>query len=328
MNLANEEYRNVRDFHAYAAAVKAIELLGSNNDHAFKLHRDCADRVDDSIKIKIGIANFESSGDEQDIGTTFSNELLSYLHPLLPYGIEIEERKKIEFGIEKVGSKDVVRLLGLKGAVFGDMQCKVVQERDEREVTTWAQVMKTIPNPHYDIELKMMMEYGKRNSTWTKPEPMIMSQASEKVTYMIGEVRLHGQLECSARIYSADEGYITSPRNFAITRDANDTFRGEVPDANITADSLDLPPQITFVREMREEMVKQVGGWLFGNFSHRQRRFCEEAEHFIQRKELDHAVRAACQGYLYCLRDKVAEDDQWFRRLRQLALFDLTEGSK
>ena len=41
-----------------------------------------------------------------------------------------------------------------------------------------------------------------------------------------------------------------------------------------------------------------------------------------------HAVKAAAQGYLYCLRDNIAEDDQWFRWLRQLALIDLTEGYK
>jgi hypothetical protein len=126
MALANEEYRNVKDSYAYAAAVKAMKLSGSENDQAFKLHRDCADRVDDSLKMKIGIT-FESSGDDPDIGTNFSNELLSYLHPLLPYGIGIDERNKIEFGIEKVGSKDVIRLLGLKWAVFGDIQCNNVR---------------------------------------------------------------------------------------------------------------------------------------------------------------------------------------------------------
>ncbi len=326
MALANEEYRNVRDFHAYAAAVKAMELLGSDNDHAFKLHRDCADRVDDSIQIKIGIAVFESTGDEPDIGTTFSNELLSHLHPLLPYGIEIEERKKIEFGIEKVGSKEAVRLLGLKWAVFGDMQCKVVRERDERQVTTWSPVSKTIPNPHYETELKIIMESDKHSSTWPKPQPTITTKVSEKVTYKVGEERLHGQLVCSARVYSGSEGYIISPRTFTATRDAKDLFQDEAPAANIARDPLELPPQLMFVQQMLKEMVKQVGDWLLSNFGQRQRRFCEEAEYFVQRKELDHAVRAACQGYLYCLRDNVAEDDRWFRRLRQIALFDLTEG--
>lgn len=326
MALANEEYRNVRDFYAYAAAVKAMELLGGDNDHAFKLHRDCADRVDDSIQIKIGIA-FESSGDEPDIGTTFSNELLSYLHPLLPYGIEIDERKKIEFGIEKVGSKDVVRLLGLKWAVFGDIQCNVVRERDERQVITWTPVWQTIPNPHYETELKMIMESGKKNSTRPKPESTIRTQVSEKLTYAVGEERLHGQVACSARIYSANEGYVISPRNFTITRDANDLFRDEVPDANVAGNPIELPPQHTFVQEMRGEMAKQVGDWLLSNFSHRQRSFFQEAEYFVQRKESDHAVRAATQGYLYCLRDNVAEDDRWFRGLHQLVLFDLTEGS-
>ncbi len=325
MALANEENKNVKDSYAYAAAVKAMKLSGSENDQAFKLHRDCADRVDDSLKMKIGIT-FESSGDDPDIGTNFSNELLSYLHPLLPYGIGIDERNKIEFGIEKVGSKDVIRLLGLKWAVFGDIQCKVLRERDERQVTTWSPVSQTIPNPHYETELKMMMESGEQSSKLPKPQPTISTQISEKLTYTVGEERLHGQVLCSARIYSPNKGYVISTRNFITTSDANDLFRNEVPGANIAWDPLELPQQLTFEQKMRKDMVKQVGDWLLNNFSYRQRSFYQEAEYFIQRKQFDHAVRAATQGYLYCLRDNIAEDDRWFRGLRQLALIDLTEG--
>ena len=327
MALANEEYKNVKDSYAYAAAVKAMKLSGSENDQAFKLHRDCADRVDDSLKMKIGI-NFDSSGDDPDIGMNFSNELMSYLHPLLPYGIRIDERNKIEFGIEKVGSKDVIRLLGLKWAVFGDIQCKVLRERDERQVTTWSPVSQTIPNPNYEIELRMLMESGEQSSKLPKPQPTISTQISEKLTYTVGEERLHGQVLCSARIYSVNEEYVTNTKNFTATSDASDLFRNEVPGANITWDPLELPQQLTFEQEMREDMVKQVGDWLLNNFSYRQRSFYQEAEYFIQRKQFDHAVRAATQGYLYCLRDNIAEDDQWFRGLRKLALIDLTEDYK
>jgi hypothetical protein len=327
MDLANEEYRNVKDSYAYAAAVKAMKLFGSENDQAFKLHRDCADRVDDSLKIKIGIT-FESSGDDPDIGTNFSNELLSYLHPLLPYGIGIDERNKIDFGIDKVGSRDVIRLLGLKWAVFGDIQCKVMRERNERQVTTWSPVSQTIPNPHYETELKMMMESGEKSSRLPKPQPTISTQISERLTYKVGEERLHGQVLCSARIYSPSKENVVNTKNFITTSDANDLFRNEVPGANIAWDPLELPQQLTFEQKMREDMVKQVGDWLINNFSYRQRSFFQEAEYFIQRKQFDQAVKAATQGYLYCLRDNIAENDQWFRGLRQLALIDLTEGYK
>ncbi|MHA2069227.1 MAG: hypothetical protein ACXABY_33115, partial [Candidatus Thorarchaeota archaeon] len=284
MALANEEYRNVKDSYAYAAAVKAMKLSGSENDQAFKLHRDCADRVDDSLKMKIGIS-FESSGDDPDIGKNFSNELLSYLHPLLPYGIGIDERNKIEFGIEKVGSKDVIRLLGLKWAVFGDIQCKVLRERDERQITTWSPVSQTIPNPHYETELKMMMESDDKSSKLPNPQPTISTQVSEKLTYTVGEERLHGQVLCSARIYSPNKEHVISTKNFITTCDANDLFRNEVPGANIAWDPLELPQQLTFEQQMREDMVKQVGDWLLNNFSYRQRSFYEEAEYFIERKQ-------------------------------------------
>jgi len=327
MALANEEYRNVRDFYAYAAAVKAMELLGSKNDQAFKLHRDCSDRVDDSIQIRIGLATFKSSGDEADMGKQLVNELMSHLHSSLSYGVEFDEREKLEFGIEKVGSTEAVRLLGLKWAVFGDVQFQAVRERDEREVTTWAPVLKTIANPQYETELRMVAELGKDSSALPPPKPTITARVSEKIQYTAGEERLHAQIVCSARIYSAGEGFVTSPQTFVTTREAKDLFYDEVPDANIAGDPLELPSQLKVVGEMRAEIVDKVGDWLLGNFGQRQRRLCEEAEHYIERRELDEAVRAATQGYLYCLRDNVAADDPWFRKLRQMALFDLTEGA-
>jgi hypothetical protein len=327
MNLATQEYKNVRDFHAYAAAAKAKELLGESHEAAFRLHRDCADRVDDSIQIKIGIAPFKSSGDEADIGRRIANDLLSHLHPLLPYGVALEEHEKIEFGIEKVGSVEAVRLLTLKWAVFGDAECKVEREHNARQMTVWTPVFKTIPNPQYETELKMMAEAGKNRDKLPPPKPTITAKVSEKVEYTAGEDLLHGQLACSVRIYSAEAGYVTNPRSFTVSQEAKDSFCDGVPDANIARDPLDMPSQLAFLQGMREEMVKQISDWLAGSFDNRQRQFGEQAENYIQRREWDEATRAAVQGYFYCLRAQVPQDDPWFIRLRKLALFDLTEGS-
>jgi len=328
LTLANDEYKNVRDFHAYAAAVKAVELLGQDHEQAFRLHRDCADRVDDSIQIKIGIAPFKSSGDEPDIGKRLTNDLLSQLHPLLPYGVQIEEREKVEFGIEKVGSTEAVRLLALKWAIFGDVDCRVSREHNTRQVTAWAPVLKTIPNPQYETELKMIATTpAKDRDKLPAPRPTITAKVSEKIEYAAGENSLHGQLACSLRIYSAAAGYVTSPKSFSITREAKDTFCDGVPEANVPKDPLELPSQLTFLQGMREEMVKQMSDWLAGNFNNRQRQFGEEAEYRIQRREWDEATKVAVQGYYYCLRAKVPQNDPQFVRLRKLALFDLTEGA-
>jgi len=325
--LANDEYKNVRDFHAYAAAVKALELLGQGHDPAFRLHRDCADRIDDSIQIKIGIAPFKSSGDEPDIGKRLTNDLLSQLHPLLPYGVQIEEREKVEFGIEKVGSTEAVRLLALKWAIFGDVECKVLREHNTHQVTAWAPVLKTIPNPQYETELRMIATAGKDRDKLPEPRPTITAKVSEKVEYAAGEDRLHGQLACSLRIYSAAAGYVTSPKSFLTSREVKDSFRDGVPEANVPKDPLELPSQLTFLQELRDEIGKQMSEWLAGNFNNRQRQFGEEAEYRIQRREWDEATRVAVQGYFYCLRAKVPQNDPRFVRLRKLALFDLTEGA-
>lgn len=324
MALANEEYRNVRDFHAYLAAVKALEVLGPNNEQAFKLHRDCGDRVDDSIQIKIGIAPFETLGEEPDAGKEFSNELSSYLHSALPYGIKIEERKKIEFGVEKVGAAEVVRLLGLKWAVFGDVQSSIVREREEKQVTTFARVPETVLNPEYE---RLKLEADRRREPGQPAEPFVTATRSEKVTYRTGEELMLGQITLSLRIYSADESSLTSSKNFVVTREVKDSFRDEVPEANIIGDPLKLPPQLTFMRELRQEMLQKVAEWLLKNFGERRKTYCEQAERFIQRREWDPAVRAAAQGYLYCIRDNVPAEDEWFKRLRNMALFTLTEGA-
>jgi hypothetical protein len=327
MAVAAQEYRNVREFHAYAAAVKAMELLGPDNEHASKLHRDCADRVDDSIQIKIGTAPFKSSGDEPDIGKRITNDLMSQLHPLLPYGVQIEEREKIAFTIEQKGSTDAVQILELKLAAFGDAECKIQREHNARQMSVWTPVLKTIANPQYEIELKRMAEAGKNRDKLPPPQPTITVKVSEKVEYTVGEDLLHGQLACSVRIYSTGAGYVTNPRSFTISREAKDTFCDGVPEANIPRDPLELPSQMTFLQGMREEMVKQISDWLVGQFNNRQRQFCEQTEYRIQRREWDLATKEAIQGYFYCLRAKVPKDDTWFVRLHKLALLDLTEGS-
>ncbi|WP_455464054.1 hypothetical protein, partial [Candidatus Hodarchaeum mangrovi] len=56
-------------------------------------------------------------------------------------------------------------------------------------------------------------------------------------------------------------------------------------------------------QQLEEEMRKKVLAWLLGNFGERQRRFCEQAQYHIDRREWDQAVRAAAQGHYYCLKD-------------------------
>ena len=324
LTLTNDEYRNVREFRAYLAAVKALELLGLDHEQAFKLHRDLEDRVDDSIQMKIGIASFDSLGDDLGAGKEFANELTSHLYGTLPYGIKIDERQKIEFGIEKVGSAEMVRLLGLKWAVFGDIQCNMVREREERQVTTFVHIPERVPNPGYEGErAKVGLDW--RYASEEPAEPFITTTRTEKITYQTGQGSILGLITVSPRLYSADQSALVSPENFAVTRQVKDSFSDEVVDANIAGDPLELPSELEFMRQLRQEMVEKVGNWLLANFGERHKRYCQQADHFIQRREWDQAVRAAAQGYLYCIRDNVPADDEWFRRLRNMALFTLTE---
>jgi hypothetical protein len=138
---------------------------------------------------------------------------------------------------------------------------------------------------------------------------------------------MEGEILLSANLYSAAEGFITQSQSFRVAKDVNDTFSDGVEQAGIKADPLQMPSQLTFRQELEQQMRKQVTTWILGNFGPRQQKLCEQAQYHVDRREWDQAVRAATQGYYYCLRDNVPRDDKWFIRLRQLALFDLTESA-
>jgi len=330
IDLAREEKRKVRDFHAYVAAVKA-KVIDPNNNEVFALHRDYADFVDNSVQVKIGIAEFSSPTKEPDAGREFSDTLISYLSKVLPYGVKIDEREKMDFAIQKQGLNEAVRLLGLNLAIFGNVSTfNVEQQNSEREVPTWALVSRTIVNPQYEQDvLKFEKTYGLNREKWPyKPEPTLTRLLSERIKYKAGEAKIEGVMVVSPRIFSAVTGAVISSETFSVTKDVNDTFNEGVPEVNITYDPLELPTTLMFKQELRQEMVKNVAEWILGNFDQRHRRFYDQAQNFIERREFDDAVRTLAQSYLCCLRANLPDEEELSVKIRQLVLYDLTEGTE
>ena len=333
VNLAREEKRNIRDSHAYIASVKAKEL--SENNETFGLHRDCADQMSKAIQAKIGIAEFTSPTNQPDVGREFSDALISHLDPLLPYGVAIEEREKIDFEKLKTpdGLREIVRLLGLNMAIFGDFFGNTVTiERVEEDPYVWVKVPKLIENPRFEAEFQALLgKYGSDKSRWPyEPKQVVEAEVSEKISYKKGTVTMICEMAVSVRVYSQSEeaggaGSISKPKHFLITEPNDDTFQDAVPEANIPRDPLELPPEISFKRKVWDKMVGEVGDWILAKFDQRHKRFYEKAQYYIGRQEFDPAVEALAKGYLYCVRANVPKDDEWFLKIRQLAFYDLTE---
>jgi len=330
VDIAREEKKKVKDFNAYIAAVKA-RILEPDSDEIFVLHRDYADFVDNSVQLRIGIAEFKAPTKEPDAGREFSDALISYLSKVLPYGIKIDEREKMDFTVQKQGLHEAVKLLGLNLAIFGNVSTFSVEEQNsEREIPIWVKISKTVVNPRYEQDIQeLQSSFGYDRTRWPyTPEPTFTREVSDKVTYKAGNGKIEGVMVVSPRIFSTVKGAVIGSETFTVTKEVNDQFQEGVPEANIPDDPLELPTSLKFKQELRQEMVKKVAEWVMSNFDQRHRRYYQEAQYFIERREFDNAVRALAQSYLCCLRGNVPDEDESAAQIRQLVLYDLTEGSE
>lgn len=331
LNLAYKEQSNVNYFLAYIAIIKAEIVDSQNNeeftDEIFTLRRDLTDQVDDSIQIKIGIAGFEAPTAEPDIGKEFSDTLVSYLDRLLPYGLKLDERKKIEFLLQEHETGPMVVLAGLKLAIFGNISMLEINTK----TVEWENTAKVIaseedtPNPKYEL---FISKYGIKTKKWPFIPPSTLKKYTYNyVKYNKGEERMEGTIIVSPRIYDAESASLSEPKTFCINQEIRDTFQDGVPDAMIKEDALELSKSnLQMKQELKQSMVEKVAQWLLESVKPRQKHFYEKAQHFLERKETNEAIKMLAQGYLYCLKDNISDDDEWFTKIRQLVLYDLTEN--
>ncbi len=335
--LAGDMLNDVRYFHAYIAAVKASMLpiparTAEEDPEAviFDLHRRCSDLVDDSIQMEICIAAFDPPADDLAAGRQFADRLVGYLRPHLPYGLKLDDRRKVEYAVvEESGMRDRLRLVGVNWAVQGNLDISILPSRTETNVTAWAPVTQTVANPQYQEDINALVkQFGADSSKWPRQPPRTVTmELTQKVEYKTGVERLEGEIFVSANIYSAADGTITDQNDFRVARDVNDTFSDGMEQAGIKADPLEMISELDFRRQLEQEILQKITDWLLERFGRRQTAFHEQVQGHIERREWDEAVRAAAQGYFYCLKDEVPEDDELFVKLRRLALFDLTEST-
>jgi tetratricopeptide (TPR) repeat protein len=343
VGVAKSMLDNARYFHAYAAAVKAKELpkppaTGAEDPESitFDLHRQCADLVDDSIREEICITAFDSPQSEATAGKEFADRLVADFHPLLPYGLHLDDQRKVEYAkVENAAAgdrekiRDALRLVGVNWAIQGSLTMNITKDHQEREKLQWVPVKQTIINPQYQADIAALQkQYGEDPAKWPRqPARTITEELTKEVTYKNGTEKMEGEINVTANIYSAAEGAIKQSQSFRVARDINDTFSDGIEQAGIKADPLEMISQLSFRQQLEKEMRKQLVDWLLRNFGTRQQKFCDQAQYYMDRREWDLAVRAATQGYYYCLRDNIPSDDKSFVKLRQLALFELTEST-
>ncbi len=333
-NLAYKEKTNVNNFHAYIAAVKA-KILSPDNNEIFILHRDMTDIVDDSIWVKIGIAEFKAPTAELGAGREFTGMLVSHLGKLLPYGVRIDEPEKIKFS-ENRGAQEgeVIVQLGQKLGIFGDVSTLEVNTRREESENTIIVPLgeEESPNPQYQ---QMMMLYGRDTSKWPSIPPATLKKSTTTLAkYKRGKQLMEGRMVVSVRLYSAASNASIGNETLSAQLDCSDTFQEGVQGTDIKEDPLEMPKtELQMKQELKQNMVEKTSKWILerdlalnlGFFQLRQKHYYKQAEDIIGRREYNEAVKVLAQGYLYCLRDNIPENDEWFQKIRQKVLYELTE---
>ena len=318
--------------YAYFAIVKANELDGETPE-IFDLHRDMADNIDKMININIAISGFVSPSQVPDAGPQFSDALIAYLVGRLPYRICILERAQIDKLLaeaEKAGGgyKQLSQQLSAEMLIVGNVSALDVEHQRSEQVVN--EMVKTgtrrEANPDYE---QMMTQYGPNLNRWPYiPPATVEAPILERIPYKRGEERVKGLMVVSPRIFDA-QGRITVAKEYKDEKEEHDSFGDAVPSANISADLLNLPTDNDIKEALRRELVAQVAETVIKAYEKRERRFWEQAEWFMGRREMDKALIQLALGHYYCMKDMANIDDRennrYFKMICDAGLVRYTE---
>jgi len=317
-----------QSYYAFAAAAKA-KLLAQGN--AGDLDPDYSRSVDNSISREIGIAYFDSPRS----GRAFTESLEAYLQKRLPYGftVSVADKDSILWQSGAEGLQERIELVNddYRWVVFGNLSVKLDKTIRSGNVTEYIEIPQLVKNESFEVEEDFLLkEFGKKREKWPyQPKKTLELKLTQKFEYEEHTGKTEGAVGVTARIYDGDNEALHDLKRFVNHKfgqsATQDYFREE---ENKVGDPNDLPADEEFLAELSDPLVEQVGLWLEDHFwpVPRQQHFRQQAEGQLLKKSRADAVRAAVQGYYYCLKDNIPVDDKWFRELRQMALIDLTEG--
>ncbi len=299
-------------FQSAAAAAKKKETI------RFNLQKKNDDFVDKALQEYIAIASFDSPSHDPDAGVQFSDSLTSYLYNVLPYGINILERDKIDLILkEKNQSNNIGKMLGANLVVTGRVSLFKIETSEDKRTATAKVVTgeQAVPNPQYS---QMMSTYGTDTRRWpTVPPATIVNKTHQLITYNKGTARLKGFAKVSVRIFDTSKATISFVKDYPAAIEDVSEFQDEVKEADIPYIPKKLMSSIEAKAAMRNEIVAAIGKVVQSSFNQRERRFLQQAQHMLQRREKQKAIELLAKGYHYCMRDQIPADNAAFVELQK-----------
>jgi len=311
---------------AYIAVLKGMAMAPDDSD-LFDLHRDIEDKLEKQIKVQIAVSTFDSPATDPDAGRRFSDELISYLVQRLPYGIEVLERSKIDLLLKESGVelKDVSRQLGAKLFIIGNVNDLNIEHKRYESKESVEGYNETTEN--YQYEAAAGGDEDKADKAKAGAPKAITKKIPVDIQYTKGSEKVRGNMSTSVRIFDSEKGSIAFAEQFKSAQEVEDKFQEGVNRSHVKvdADPLDLPADSEIKERIMGDMVDKVAAVVLKLFEMREWRYYENVKYRMDRRETTRAVDEAAKGYLYCVKGGIPEDNEWFGKLKQAALIDLTE---
>ena len=302
-------------FKGYLYCIKANEL-NPKDKRVFELYKNVKDHVDKSMQRYIAIGSFDPPSNDPDAGKQFSDSLISYLYRVLPYGINIMERDKIDTILKE--QKSAGDILGVNLIVTGTVSLfKVDTSIDKRTATIRVKIGEEIvENPAF---MQMFKMYGKDMATWPSvPPKTIKKENHQLLNYTKGTAQLKGFAKVSVRIFDTKKGAITFVKDFDASAVASCEFQDEVKEAGIPYVPMSLPTNTEIKEQMRKKIVSEIAKIVQASFENREIRFLNQVNFFIDRREHEAALKPLATGHLYCILDNIKPDNKAFVEIKRL----------
>ncbi|MAE94735.1 MAG: hypothetical protein CL910_08760 [Deltaproteobacteria bacterium] len=308
---------------ALLEAVKGLELQ-PGHARLFAAHRDARDLEMAGLQTYLAVPTFAAPSKRPDLGAQFSDALISHLFRVLPYGINIVEREKIDLLVrdQDRGLAELGELLNVDPIVSGNVSLMTI-DRQESSQESLARVevgTRQEPNPAYEIALRAAR--ANLPAPGRTPEPLppatITAPLHETVRYRKGATTLKGFATVAARIFNTAKASIEYAQEFNARTTASDSWQDGVDGTDIVGDPLQLPTETEITEALRNQLVEQVAAVIEAQFEARHRRYLEDARYRLSRREPERAMEPLARGFLYCVKARVAEDDEHFVALREL----------
>ncbi|WP_022668976.1 hypothetical protein [Desulfospira joergensenii] len=305
---------------AYLESVKGFEL-NPEYPGMFEMHRDSRDKILKQVQRYIAIPAFDSPKDNPDVGTQFSDALISYLFRILPYGINIVERGKIDILMEehKREFSQVANILNVDLIVTGNVSLLKIDRQDNQRQSTVRVPMgeKLAVNPEYEAFLQS-------GRTQKAPPKTVKVKEYGNFTINKGNSVVKGFAGVAVRIFDTSKGRITYAQEFNANYQEEDEYQDALEMAGIEGDPLTLSTDTEISEKLRKNIVKQLATVIQKQFEKREKDFLETARYHLSRREKDLAVKELARGFLYCVKAKIAPKDPDFTHIRE-NIIKLTE---